>query len=154
MRNDEQHARNADGTLQGGRKDVYSTDEVIEALNRAHGIVTAAARHLGCSARTVYRYVERYPEVKQAKADIHERLIDLAEGKLLSKINEGNMTAIIFFLKCQAKDRGYVERASLELSGTVGHTGPDLRDIDDSTIRDAVARLIRGNDEAAPQGGQ
>jgi len=33
-----------------------------------------------------------------------------AESQLMKKIKQGNLTAIIFFLKTQAKHRGYVEK--------------------------------------------
>ena len=41
--------------------------------------------------------------------DVEEGLIDLCETKLMQQINEGNLTAIIFFLKTKGKQRGYIE---------------------------------------------
>ena len=38
--------------------------------------------------------------------------------KLLEQVNSGNLTAIIFYLKCKAKNRGWVEKQQIE------HTGP------------------------------
>ena len=44
--------------------------------------------------------------------------IDLAESKLYEMIKSGDKIAIIFFLNCQGKARGYVERQ--ELTGKEG----------------------------------
>ncbi len=80
------------------------------------------------------------------RADCEATLIDLAEGKLYSKINEGNMTAIIFYLKCKAKDRGYIERGQIEVTGKLV-TGPDMSGVSDEVLDSAVGRLIRGESQ-------
>lgn len=63
----------------------YNASEVVEAINEAEGVITAAAERLGCSARTVYRYAERYSTVEEAMrgaraatyAEAHSKLLDL-----------------------------------------------------------------------------
>jgi hypothetical protein len=94
--------------------------EAIEAIRDSRGVVTTVAKRLNCTRQTVYRLIKKYATVKEALDDERESLKDFAEGKLLSQINEGNITAIIFYLKTQAKDRGYVEKQ--EIVGEVGHT--------------------------------
>ena len=96
-----------------GHNGRYTAQQVADALTETRGFVTHAARRLGCHRMTVSRYIKKYPTVRQARDDAKEALKDHAEIQLLSAINEGNMTAIIFFLKTQAKDRGYVERHEL-----------------------------------------
>ena len=54
--------------------------------------------------------MDKYATVKQAIIDEKDSLKDMAENELLRQIRDGNTTATIFFLKTQAKDRGYVER--------------------------------------------
>ena len=154
MRKGTQHARNADGTITGGKADMYTVDEVIAGLVRANGLISVAARHVGCSESTLRRYIRKYPEVQAAREALKNRLVDLAEGKLLGKINEGNLTAIIFFLKCQAKDRGYIERTTVEHTGQIVTGGPDLTDVDDGALASAVGRLIRGPTSTEGQGDQ
>ena len=45
-----------------------------------------------------------------------ESLIDMVEGQLLKQIKKGHIVAILFFLKCQAKHRGYIEKADIDVS--------------------------------------
>jgi len=94
----------------------YNAGEVVKAITDTKGFLSAAARILGCDRTTVYNYINRYPTVKQAVEDARELTKDTAELKLLQRINEGSDTAIIFYLKTQAKDRGYIERHE--------HSGP------------------------------
>ena len=44
------------------RKPTYTVDQVAEAIQASRGILTVAARRLGCDRRTVSRYLERHPE--------------------------------------------------------------------------------------------
>jgi hypothetical protein len=59
--------------------------------------------------------------LKDKLGDIRESNIDIAESKLMELIGKGQPSAIIFFLKCLGKDRGYVERVE-----TTGKDGADL----------------------------
>ena len=54
--------------------------------------------------------------VEQAE-DIQETTVDMAESKLLTSINEGNVAAIIFYLKTKGKKRGYVEQHDVDVNG-------------------------------------
>ena len=96
----------------------YTAQQVADALTQAKGFVSVAARNLGCADRTVRNYMERYAVCKQAVTDARESMIDIAEGRLYQNINSGDNTAIIFFLKTQAKHRGYIERH--EVTGADG----------------------------------
>lgn len=95
-----------------------TAQEAIEAIRGSGGFVTEIAKRLGVSRTHVYRLRDKYVSVAEAIEDEREKQKDFAEGQLLKGINSGNMTAIIFFLKCQAKERGYVERQ--ELTGADG----------------------------------
>ncbi len=46
----------------------------------------------------------------------NERLVDLAESRLVQKIGEGDITAIIFTLKTKGRLRGWTERNEQTLS--------------------------------------
>ena len=95
----------------------YSVEQIIAALGESHGMIAPAARSLGCSRDTIRRYLAEDAEIAQAIADEREATTDLAENKLRDAIIRGEAWAICFYLKCQGKSRGYVERAELTGSG-------------------------------------
>ena len=90
---------------------------VREALLKANGVYTVAAKLLDCDRRTVARFVDRNQDLLDDIEEARSRIVDLAENKLFNEINEGNLTAVIFALKTLGKSRGYIERAE--------HTGAD-----------------------------
>jgi len=100
-------------------KNGFTADEFIKAIEGSGGFVTTIARRVGCSRTTVYNAMERYATVKQAIQDEKDSLKDMAEGELLKQIKGGNTTAVIFYLKTQAKDRGYVEKQEIEHQNAV-----------------------------------
>lgn len=91
-------------------REKYSSEQVAEALVAAGGVQADAARILGCGRATINGYVRRYPDLQQLIIDTREENLDLAESQLIKKMKEGNMTAVIFYLKTQGKQRGYVEK--------------------------------------------
>lgn len=101
--------------------DRYTAQQVADALTAAKGFVSVAAKNLQCSDETVRNYIKRYSACKQAVTDAREAMIDYAEGKLYQNIQNNDTVSILFFLKTQAKQRGYVERTEV-----TGRDGGDL----------------------------
>jgi hypothetical protein len=99
------------------KKREHTAERIIAALNETRGFLTMAAPRAGVSYRTIKRYVHDFPTVKRAMEEAHESITDGAESALFDAIKEGNITAIIFYLKTQGKGRGYVEKS--EIAGEV-----------------------------------
>jgi predicted transcriptional regulator len=95
----------------------YTAAQMIDALAESMGMISPAARKLGCSRDTVRRYLAEYPEIAEAIEDANEEVNDIAELKLLDAIKRGEAWAICFRLKTKAKHRGYSERAELAGAG-------------------------------------
>jgi predicted transcriptional regulator len=96
----------------------YTAEQMIDALAKSMGMISPAARKLGCSRDTIRRYLAENAEIKQVIEDADEEVNDIAELKLLDAIKRGEAWAICFRLKTKAKHRGYSERA--ELAGSSG----------------------------------
>ena len=109
----------------------FTVRRVAGALRRTAGIKTAAAELLaatGARSRDTSIAIRNCRRLRW-KSPIAPWI--WAEGKLLQAINQGNMTAIIFYLKTKGKHRGYVQK--LGPGGT--------RDADNHFDRDVVVNI-------------
>jgi hypothetical protein len=97
----------------------YTRQQVIDALAESMGMISPAARTLGCSRNTITTYMKEYPEIAEAISDANEEVNDVAELKLYDAIKRGEAWAICFRLKTRAKNRGYIEKAEVEHAGRV-----------------------------------
>jgi hypothetical protein len=79
-------------------------------LKKTHGIMAHAAKNLGVTRVAVFRYIERHPELKEELMQQRETIVDLAETKLIDKLEEGSDWAIKYTLSTLGKKRGFVER--------------------------------------------
>ena len=90
--------------------------QFLEALKRCAGNVSEAMNQVPTHRATHYRWLESDPEYAAAVDAIKESLIDRAESALQTLITEGNVPAVLFFLKTQGKKRGYVERTETDVT--------------------------------------
>ena len=105
----------------GNANEKFTPEEVIEAAKECKGMAYKMAEYLGCVAKTVYNYRDRYPEVAEAMEHQDGVVDDLAEMKLLEAIKNGEPWAIRFRLKHKGHGRGYTDRKQLDVS-----TGGDV----------------------------
>jgi hypothetical protein len=111
----------------------YTQAQMLTALEQSKGMVTVAARLLGCAVDTMYAYLDRYPALAAAKAQQREGMTDVAELALYKAIQSGEAWAVCFYLKTQGKGRGYVERTE--------HTGPGGGAIEQRTEHSGVVEV-------------
>ena len=86
---------------------MYKDTDISQALQKARGNISVAAKALGCSHSTIYRRLNENEVLQEILDNEREAFIDFAESKLQDLISDGNLTATIFFLKTQARHRGY-----------------------------------------------
>ena len=113
-------------------KNRITVDLVLAALRASKGMVSIAARRVGCDRSTIYEYIKKYPSVAAALADERETMTDTAELALYSAIQDKEAWAVCFYLKTQGKGRGYVERQEL-----TGANGAPI----EMTVREVIVRL-------------
>lgn len=87
-----------------------TTELVIAAIEEMRGNISAVAKKLKTSRPTVYNFINAHPTCKTALEASREAMIDNAESVLYKKVLDGEAWAVCFFLKTQAKHRGYSER--------------------------------------------
>lgn len=87
----------------------------IKAYEKKGGNVAATCGAANIGRRTFYYWRENDKDFDAACKDIEDALVDFTESKLMEKINDSDLTAIIFYLKTKGKDRGYVERTEQDV---------------------------------------
>jgi len=88
-------------------------------LRKTSGQVYATAKRLGCSHNTVYRYLDRFPELRQIRSLYRGLMVDMAETKLAQNVLAGDQRAIEYVLDRQGTDRGWSKRPELAMLGLI-----------------------------------
>ena len=105
------------------------TAETVETeLRKAHGNLAKVGRHFGVTRQAVWKFIQTRPKLIEAANDVRESFKDTAEDSLRAAVKKGEGWAVCFFLKTQAKDRGYVEKQEVEMSGPGG--GPLVSEVE------------------------
>lgn len=81
-------------------------EEFLDLLGKSLGVVSVALQKCGIE-RTQYEAWLKNTEFKKRIDRINEMSIDFVENKLLLKIQDGDLSAIQFYLKTKGKKRGY-----------------------------------------------
>jgi hypothetical protein len=92
---------------------------VIEKLREFNGNFAAVARAVGVGRTAVCNFVRRRPQLQEVAKECREEMKDNAESALYRAVINGEAWAVCFYLKTQAKDRGYIERTEHDLRGEV-----------------------------------
>ncbi len=82
----------------------------IQSLYKHRGNVSLVCQSLNIGRSIFYKWKRDDVEFSEAVDNIIEFHIDEVEDALKKKIDEGDITAIIFYLKTIGKKRGYVEK--------------------------------------------
>lgn len=90
---------------------------MIAAMEKSLGIVAVAVKSVDIARATHYQWMNDDPEYRERIESIRDLTLDFAESKLMERIDQGDTTATIFFLKTQGRKRGYAE--SFEFTGHV-----------------------------------
>jgi hypothetical protein len=129
----------------------YTAAQVADALRQTKGLVTLAAKRLGCSDETVQNYCRKFASVQAAKASARTELLDLAELKLWLAVQRGDAWAVTFCLKTIGKERGYGETLSLhvEIERVAARVAQDTG-LDAAAILAEAQRLLEEYDRDVP----
>ena len=96
----------------------YSFKVIRAAIIAEHGNIAAAARTLDCNYDALVKYVNRHPELNDARKVAAVAFVDLAQEKLKVNLETGDRHAIETTLRYWGKFAGLGERH--ELTGADG----------------------------------
>lgn len=105
------------GVVQKRPRRRTTVSAVEKALWKTGGLQSEAARMLGIRDSTLSQKVKKNARLQHVIKMAIEHQVDIAESKLAELIEEKHFPAIQFYLKCKAKDRGYVERQEIDARG-------------------------------------
>ena len=97
--------------------------EIAESLIRHSGIQKATAEELKVTRQAIQDRIRRSEFLTEIYNQAREEFVHLCEGELLKLVKAGNLSAVIFGLKCQGKDFGWVERNELAVHARVEGQG-------------------------------
>jgi len=134
----------------GWRK--YGKARIKQAVVGSGGLKTVIAKRLGCSRTTLNKYIEELPDIAEWVGDEDCLLGDTAENQLALQIKEGNLTAIIFYLKTKQQKRGYIEKTQVDNTSSDGSMSADSRAAtpeEVASITEEILAKYHGIDEKA-----
>ena len=111
-----------------------------DAVKDSLGIITTIAKKLNVTTKSVYEYMEKYPDMKLLFEAETERPFDMAEKVVISKLQEKDLKAARTLLLDHKKgrERGYGRNLGLEHSGEIkGETKFIVEIIDDAKQKDS-----------------
>lgn len=112
--------------LVGKTKPRQTDAAVIKALLKSNGNIAAAARALGYEPSYLRVRICSNPLLRDAKNEIRESKLDLAEDKLDDHIySKESLPALLEYLKAVGKHRGYGSSIDVNLAAQVNHTADD-----------------------------
>jgi hypothetical protein len=82
-------------------------ERIVEALRASGGSIAASARQLGVARQSLYSRMLVEPAIREAREEIREEALDIAESELLKAVKRGESWAVTFFLRAMGKHRGY-----------------------------------------------
>ena len=103
----------------GQNRTIALKKAMLEALERHLAIITPACKELGISRDTHYRWLKEDKDYKKAVKELETVALDFAESALHQQIKKGNPLSTMFYLKCKAKKRGYIEQQEVKLTGNM-----------------------------------
>ena len=132
-------------------KDIIDTvkrDKFLHAYVDSMGNASEASRVTGI--RTNYHYIWKliYPEYQADCETVTNTMLDIAERELFKHIRSGNLTSIIFYLKCLGKSRGYIDRVMVDNGQLVSanQLNINVTDKETKTLMNDAIKMINGED--------
>ena len=116
----------------------------LSALQHHIGVVSKAAAETGISRGTHYEWMNENEVYATAVRELKNVALDFGESCLHDAMKAGQPSAIIFFLKTQGKDRGYIERQEVKIEH-------DFEDLTDEALAARAAERLAALKAASSQ---
>lgn len=120
-----------------------TAEEYVQALRKANGNISLAARSLGVDRKAVQYAIGEFASVKAAHDEAAAYVSDIAEGHLVSAVIKGNLEQARYWLENKARDRGY---GRLPAGNPLdGMTPEQILGMTDEQLDALIAKFIRAS---------
>lgn len=99
------------------KRTVNKKKTFLAAFKAKAGNISKACEAADVSRSAYYRWLKEDKRFARRLDDMNEGIKDWGEDALKARMQAGDTTAIIFYLKTKARDRGYVERQEFTAAG-------------------------------------
>lgn len=100
-----------------------TVDQIEASLRKHRGIQVLVANELNVTRGAISQRVKASKRLQKAIEETKQKVLDISEAVLFQKIyDEKNLTALIFYLKCHGRDRGYVENKNVDIGNQAGQS--------------------------------
>lgn len=103
--------------------------------------IEQTARAIGVNPDTLYKWMKRFPEIDEALKTGKDEANAIIENKLYQRALNGNMTAIIFYLKNNWRDKYNDSQLSVEERELLKHRIKDAKI--DTQLKEAKLKILQ-----------
>jgi ACT domain-containing protein len=91
---------------------------LIEALEKAMGIVSTACATSGISRSSYYKWYKEDESFREKVDEIDNVKLDFVESQLFKNISDKKEKSIIFYLQHRGHKRGYIQKQNINLTSS------------------------------------
>lgn len=114
----------------------------LEIFRENKGMVYVSLNQSGLSKTNYYEMLKEDEEFYLAVNSIKEEVTDFVESKLLENIEKNKEISTIFYLKCKARDRGYIEIQDVKGEVTQKQLSINVLDIETRELMEQTIKLL------------
>lgn len=96
--------------VESAREFSADRDALADAIVEEQGNLARLAIRFGATRRAIDRFITNDPDLSQIMFDVRESVLDDAESTLIKQWQNGDTSALMFFLETKGKSRGYTRR--------------------------------------------
>jgi hypothetical protein len=91
----------------------------LEVLAEKKGLIATTCQSVGITKRTYYNWYNNNPEFKEAADAISDMQVEDVVSEFMKKIQGGDITAMIFYLKTKGRKLGFSEKDENETANNI-----------------------------------
>lgn len=82
----------------------------VKACKNSGGLISVIAKRLDVTRQSVYDFIKREPASLKYMTEAKEEILDMAESKLITSMNNDDMESIKWYLARIGRKRGYQDK--------------------------------------------